>query len=74
MTVKPIQRIVGKNLQRLRRSLGVSQQEVADAAGVSQSTISEIENLKHWPELVTLENVATALGIKVTELLQKPKQ
>lgn len=56
-------------LRRLRTDRGLSQQAVADRAGLSRNFVAQIERAESVPTIATLERVARALGVSVTELL-----
>ncbi|NPV72895.1 MAG: helix-turn-helix transcriptional regulator [Pelotomaculum sp.] len=51
-----------------RESLGMSQKELAEKAGIAQSTVHYIESGGNYTHK-TLQKLATALGISVSELL-----
>ncbi|AVX31841.1 helix-turn-helix protein [Carboxydocella thermautotrophica] len=58
-------------LRRLRKGRGWSQKQLADIAQIPQSTISEIESGKRInPGVKTIEAIASALGVSVTELIE----
>lgn len=46
----------------LRKSKGLSQEQLAQRAGTSQTVISALESGSRMPRLVTLSNIAGALG------------
>ena len=58
---------LSKRLVELRG--GLSQAELAKRAGVPQSAISEIETGKRKPRIDTIQKLAMALGVSVSELL-----
>lgn len=61
---------VPRNLARLRHTIGLTQHELAVRAGVSRATIYLIEAGEGDPRLSTLELLAKALGVEVTDLLK----
>lgn len=46
---------------------------LASAIGITQPNMSNIVNGKSTPSLETLEKIATALGVHITELFDQPK-
>lgn len=46
---------------------------LASAIGITQPNMSNIVNGKSTPSLETLEKIATALGVNITELFDQPK-
>lgn len=48
----------------------MSQDELADAVGIQTAAISHIENRRGNPTLVTLESLATALGVRFVDLFR----
>jgi len=62
---KPILKDIGAKLRAIRRAQRFSQREVAAKLKVSQQIISHIESGRENVSLLTLENVAGALGKKV---------
>lgn len=46
---------------------------LADTIGIAQPSMSNIVNNKVSPSLETLERIATALGVSVSELIDEPK-
>ena len=58
----------------VRAIRGLSQTELAEAAGLTQPRISEIERMViDNPKLKTLEAIAAALGVTVSQLTKQPK-
>lgn len=63
---------MSENVKKFRELLGWSQNELAKRSGVSQPYISELEDGKaDNPSMKTLEKLANALGVYVSELLAK---
>ena len=65
-----INKRLGENLKELRVTKNLSQSELADMVSVDKSYISNIENGKTNPTTLTLEKIATALKIEISELLK----
>jgi transcriptional regulator with XRE-family HTH domain len=60
---------MGKTLKRLRTKKKLSQAALAQRAGLSREYINKIEAGRYDPPLSTLNTLAKALGVTVTELL-----
>lgn len=58
----------GKRIQRARKAAGLSQKELGEKLGVSASMIGQYENDLRIPKIETLEKVATALNVKISDL------
>lgn len=58
------------DIRRIRKERGFSQEELAEKSGVSRPTISNLENN---PDAITttdtLQKIAVALGVKVSDFL-----
>ena len=65
-----MRKLVGRNAARLRTEAGLTQEQLADRSGFSQQYISDLERGKSNPTIVTLYELATALGVGVVELVQ----
>lgn len=63
-------KLIIANIQRLRELKGFSQKEVAAAMGIPQSQYSRIENGKGEPTITSLEKIAKALDVSITEFLK----
>ena len=57
---------VGKKLRKIREERGFSQRELAQLAGISTNAISLIERDENSPSVATLQNLATALNVKMS--------
>jgi transcriptional regulator with XRE-family HTH domain len=57
-------------LKTLRAKSEMSQAALAQKVGVSREYIARLETGRHDPPLSTLEKLAKALGVRVTELLE----
>ncbi len=56
-------------LRRLRTKRRMSQQRLAAKSGLSREYVARLEIGQHNPSLATLQKLAKALGVPVTELL-----
>ncbi|MDO8534038.1 MAG: helix-turn-helix transcriptional regulator [Xanthobacteraceae bacterium] len=64
-------RILSANIIRLREVKEWSQERLADEAGLHRTYVGSVERCERNVTLSTLEALAGALGIAVTELLTK---
>ncbi|MFK5891227.1 MAG: XRE family transcriptional regulator [Flavobacteriaceae bacterium] len=60
---------MGKRIKRKRESRGFPMKDLSIKIGVSSSLISQIENGKAYPSIVTLKKIAEALQTTVGELI-----
>ena len=63
-----IQDKIGKQIQKLRELKGLSQQDLAAKCNFEKSNLSRLEAGRVNPTLSTLEKVAKALDITLSEL------
>jgi transcriptional regulator with XRE-family HTH domain len=68
-----MRKLVGRNVGRIRREKGLTQEQLAEISGFSQQYISGLEQGRRNPTVVTLYELATALGVGHLELL-RPSQ
>ena len=61
---------IGTKIRILRKEKGLSQAKLAAIAGYSDSTISDLEAGLNNPSFASLCNIAKALDIKPSELLE----
>jgi transcriptional regulator with XRE-family HTH domain len=59
---------LGEQIKRIRTAKGLSQKEVLNASGLDKAQYSRIENGKTDPSFSTLEKIAKALGVSLSEL------
>lgn len=57
-----VRRLVGRNVARLRRTCGLTQEQLAERSGFSQQYISDLERGRRNPTIVSLYELAQALG------------
>jgi len=62
--------LVGGNVKRVREAKGLTQEQLADLSGFSQQYISGLERGRRNPTIVTLYEIALALGVSHVELVQ----
>lgn len=59
---------IANRISRRRKELGLTQKELAERLYVSDKTVSRWETEKQIPDAVTMQNIAAALDISVSEL------
>lgn len=62
-------RILALNMVRLRGMLGWSQERLALEAGLDRSFVAQVERESRNLSIDNIEKIATALGVKVYQLL-----
>ena len=65
-----MRRLVGRNFARVRAAQGLTQEEVAERSGFSQQYLSGLERGRRNPTVVTVYELAQALGVSYLELLK----
>jgi transcriptional regulator with XRE-family HTH domain len=58
-----MRKLVGTNFGRVRRAKGLTQEEVAERSGFSQQYLSGLERGRRNPTVVSLYEIAQALGV-----------
>lgn len=61
---------IGENIQFYRERRGISQGQLAARVGKTRSAISQYESGKIVPRMGVVEDLATALGVKKTDLIE----
>lgn len=69
MVAQPLRDRVRQRIRTLRTERGLSQEALCERAGISVDAVTRIERGSRVPTLDTLERLAEALGISVTDLL-----
>jgi len=64
-----MRRLVGENVRRLRIAASLTQEQFAERSGFSQQYISDLERGRRNPTVVTLFELASALGATPVELI-----
>jgi transcriptional regulator with XRE-family HTH domain len=64
-----MRKLVGRNVGRIRREKGLTQEQFAEISGFSQQYISGLEQGRRNPTVVTLYELAIALGVSYLDLL-----
>ncbi|KGJ02313.1 XRE family transcriptional regulator [Paracoccus versutus] len=69
-----MRRLVGRNFARLRQERGLTQEQVEERSGFSQQYISGLERGHRNPTVITLYELAQALGVSHVELVRPPEE
>ncbi|HEY1708268.1 MAG TPA: helix-turn-helix transcriptional regulator [Rhizomicrobium sp.] len=64
-----MRKLVGGNVRRIRQKKGLTQEQFAEISGYSQQYISGLEKGKRNPTVITVFELATALGVTHLELM-----
>ena len=65
-----MRRLVGQNVRRIREKKGLTQERFAEISGFSQQYLSGLERGRRNPTVVTLLELARALGVSHIELVK----
>lgn len=65
-----MRRLVGRNVRRIRKAKGLTQEVLAELSGVSQQYVSELERGRRNPSVITVYELAQAMGVSHVELVQ----
>ena len=68
-----MRKLVGRNVARIRREQGLTQEQLSERAGFSQQYISGLESGRRNPTIVTVYEMAQALGVDHIALLLPDK-
>jgi transcriptional regulator with XRE-family HTH domain len=60
-------------IKEIAQTKGVSLKQLAELCGLSTPSLYNIANGKLAPKVSTLENIATNLGVPITDLFKLPK-
>lgn len=74
MRDKPSELLIEKvvnEFARLRKEQGLSHDALAEKVGVSRPAISFIESHKRVPTILTCAKIARALGVRLSDILDK---
>ena len=65
-----MRRLVGRNVRRIRLERRLTQEQLADFSGFSQQYLSDLERGERNPTVVTLFELADALGVPHVVLVE----
>ena len=65
---------IGQRIRRFRQSAGLTQETLARAADIGRVTLVRLEKGEQTPRYRTLDAIAKALGMRVSELLTDPER
>ena len=68
------QEIVAQQVRRLRAQAGISLRTLASQAGFSASFMSQVENAQVSPSISSMEKIAAALGVTLSEFFAATAQ
>jgi predicted transcriptional regulator len=68
-----MRKLVGRNVKRIRQEKGLTQEQLAERCGFSQQYISGLEQGRRNPTIVSIYELATALGVGHMEPCAQPK-
>ncbi len=63
--------LVGLNIRRYRLAAGMTQEELAFRAGMDRTYLSDIERGRRNPTLLTMQDIAVPLNLRVVDLLEE---
>lgn len=69
-----MRRLVAQNVKRIRLEKGLTQEQFSDISGFSQQYLSGLETGRRNPTIVTIYELAKALGGSHIDLLQPPSR
>jgi transcriptional regulator with XRE-family HTH domain len=65
-----MRKLVGRNAARIRKEKGLTQEQLAEKCGLSQQYLSGLEQGRRNPTIVTIYELATALGVSPIDLVR----
>jgi len=68
---KNLEAAIGHEVRAFRKKLGITVADLASATGISVGMLSKLENGMTSPSLTTLQAVARALGVPLTDLFRR---
>lgn len=69
-----MRKLVGQNVRRIRQKKGLTQEAFAEISGFSQQYLSSLEQGKRNPTIITLYELAVALGVSHVDLVKPQKK
>ena len=65
-----MRKLIGENVRKIRSEMGLTQEQFAERSGFSQQYISGLEQGRRNPTIVTVHELAVALGVSHMDLLR----
>ncbi|WP_191556426.1 helix-turn-helix domain-containing protein [Metabacillus idriensis] len=65
---------LGENLKSLRKKAKLTQTQLSEKANISRSYLADVERDRYNPSVSTLNSIAAALGISISELIDEQKE
>jgi transcriptional regulator with XRE-family HTH domain len=66
--------LIAWNIRRIRVEQGLSQERLAVDANLDRTYVGRLERLLENPTIGTLDRLATALGVRLSDLVAEPKR
>jgi transcriptional regulator with XRE-family HTH domain len=64
-----MRKLVGRNFSRIRRAKGLTQEQIEERSGFTQQYLSGLERGSRNPTVITLFELAQALGVSHVEFV-----
>lgn len=65
-------KLIGARIKELRKRAGLTQEQLAELVGLDARHLSRLEVGRHFPSLISLERIASALNVALVEFFQFP--
>jgi transcriptional regulator with XRE-family HTH domain len=69
-----MRKLVGRNVQKIRQRQRLTQEQLAEISGFSQQYLSGLEKGRRNPTIVTIYELALALGVSHMDLVRPDKR
>ena len=69
-----VRKLIGRNFKRIRVRKKLTQEQIEERSGFSQQYLSNLENGKRNPTIITVYEIAQALEVSHLDLLRPDKQ
>lgn len=69
-----VKKVVGANVRRYRQQKALTQEQFAEKSGFSQQYLSDLERGRRNPTIVTIYELASALGVTHVDLVRPSKR
>ncbi len=74
MATNDLKTLLGMTIKTQRASLGISQEELAHRAGLHRTYVSDLERGVRNPSLDSVEKLARALELSMSQLFEKASE